>query len=479
MEGVCMKTVVLIKDCTLKNCETDKALNISFKEKLEIAKQLENINTDIIETGFADTSQGAFIAVKTIASTLKKSILCCPAKPDKVSIEKTYEAIKGVVKKRIHISLPLSTVNMEYQLHMKKNQVLDTVRESISFAKTLCDDIEFTALDATRSDLAFIIDIINIAKDAGASTVGIEDTVGQMLPDEIFPFITNLKNSLAFDENTIFSFRAKNEMGMAVANTITAIKSGVGQVACSINGTANDASLEETVSAIHTRADALNANCNMLISQLNRASVLLSGITDIKNGKTKNTISAGINVNETDLIDKEMDIYTFRSFVESLGYTLTDKDIEKIYDMFKELSEKKLQVYTKDIEAIIGREAVQVPRVYQLDRFVINSGNKITSTAAVRLRYNDKPLEGVAFGDGPIDAAFHVIGKIMGMDIELFDFNLKSVTEGKDALGAATVKIRYNGKIYAGRGLSTDVIESSIMAYINAVNKMLYEEGIQ
>ncbi len=474
-----MKTVVLIKDCTLKNCETDKALNISFKEKLEIAKQLENINTDIIETGYADTSQGAFIAVKTIASSLKKSILCCPAKPDKSSIEKTYEAIKGAAKPRIHIFLPLSAVNMEYQLHMKKNQVLETVKEIVTYAKSLCDDIEFTALDATRSDLLFLIEVINAAIDAGAATVGVEDTVGQMLPDETYAFVTSLSKSLTLNDKVLFSFRAKNEMGIAVANSISAVKAGADQISCSINGTANDASLEETVTAIHTRSDALNAECNMLIPQLNRASVLLAGIADIKNGNTKDTVNTGIIANETDLVNKEIDLYSFRSFIEGLGYALTDKDIEKIYDIFKELSGKKQQVYTKDIEAIIGREAVQVPRVYQLDRFVINSGNKITSTAAVRLKYNDKPLEGVAFGDGPIDAAFHVIGKIMGMNIELFDFNLKSVTEGKDALGAATVKIRYNGNIYAGRGLSTDVIESSIMAYINAVNKMLYEEGIQ
>ena len=473
-----MKTVVLIKDCTLKNCETDKALNISFKEKLEIARQLENINTDIIETGLADTSQSTFIAVKTIASSLRKSILCCPARPDRVSIEKTYEAIKGAVKPRIHISIPLSPVNMEYQLHMKNNQVIDTVKESVSFAKTLCDDVEFTALDATRSDVPFIIEVINTALEAGALTVGIEDTVGHILPDEVSTFLSSLLKSLNLG-NAVFSFRAKNEMGMAVANTISSIKAGAKQVTCAINGTANDASLEETVTAIHTRSDALNTDCNMLIAQLNRASVLLSGIADIKNGKAKNTLNTGILVNEADLVNKAMDLYSFRTFIEGLGYTLTDKDIEKIFDMFKELSEKKQQVYTKDIEAIIGREAVQVPRVYQLDRFVINSGNKINSTAAVKLKYNDKPLEGVGFGDGPIDAAFHVIEKIMGMNIELFDFNLKSVTEGKDALGAATVKIRYNGNIYAGRGLSTDVIESSIMAYINAVNKMLYEEGIQ
>ncbi|HPY99159.1 MAG TPA: alpha-isopropylmalate synthase regulatory domain-containing protein [Clostridia bacterium] len=473
-----MKTAILIKDCTLKNCETDKALNISFKEKLEIARQLENINTDIIETGFADTSQGAFIAVKTIASNLKKSILCCPAQAFKASIDKTYEAIKGAVRPRIHISLPVSSVNMEYQLHMKKNQVVETVKQTISYAKTLFSDVEFTALDATRSDMDFLIEVINTAADAGATTIGVEDSVGHMLPDEINTFLTDLIKSVG-RKNIAFSFRAKNELGMAVANTLSAIKAGVNQITCAINGTANDASLEETVSAIHTRQDAMNAQCNMLIAQLNRASVLLSGITDIKNGKPGGVIGASLLISESDLLDKEMDFYSFRTFVEGLGYTLTEKDIERIYDMFKELCAKKQQVYTKDIEAIIGREAVQVPRVYRLDRFVINSGNNITSTALIRLQYYDKPLEGVGMGDGPIDAAFHVIEQIMGMNIELFDFNLKSVTEGKDALGAATVKIRYNGKIHVGRGLSTDVIESSILAYINAVNKMLFEEGIQ
>lgn len=474
-----MSNVVLIKDCTLSNCETDKALNISFKEKLEIAKQLENINIDIIETGYADTSQGAFIAVKTIASSLKKATLCCLTKPDISSIEKTFEAIKGAVSPRIHLSLPVSIINMEYQLHMKKNQVLDTINQSISFAKSLCEDVEFTALDATRSDGDFLITVINTAIEAGANTIGIEDSVGHMLLDEAYDFITNLKTTLDLPNNIRLSFRAKNDMGMAVANTVSAIKAGALQAVCAINGTANDACLEDTITALHTRSEAINAHCNINIAQLNRASVLLNGITDTKNTSTSNVATASNLMKETDLLDKQLDFYGFRTVIEDLGYTLTEKDIEKIYDMFKELADKKQQVYTKDIEALIGREAIQVPRVYQIDRFVINSGNKITATASVRLKYNEKTLEGVAFGDGPIDAAFHVIGKIMGIDVELFDFNLKSVTEGKDALGAATVKIRHNGQIYAGRGLSTDVIESSIMAYINAVNKMLYEEGIQ
>ena len=474
-----MKTVVLIKDCTLLNSETDKSFKISFKEKLEIAKQLENINTDIIETGYADGSQAELIAVKTIAGSLRKSILCCPSKLNKTSIDKTYEAVKCAVKPRIHISAPVSAVNMEYQLHMKKDQLFENIKECVNYAKSLCDDIEFTALDATRADKTLLIEVLKIAISSGASTVGIEDSVGHMLPEEVFLFIDDLKKQLSIDNSICLSFKAKNDLGMAVANSVCAIKSGANQISCSINGLANDASLEDTATAILTRSDDISITSNITASQINRASVLLSGISDTKNIKSKG-ISLDNKVNEeTELLDKQIDIYTFRTIISDLGYSLTDKDIERIYDMFKELAEKKQQIYIKDIEAIIGREAIQVPRVYQLDRFVINSGNKITSTAAVKLKYNEKTLEGVAFGDGPIDAAFHVIEKIMGMDIELFDFNLRSVTEGKDALGAATVKIRYNGNIYIGRGLSTDVIESSIMAYINAVNKMLYEEGIQ
>ncbi|MFA7672868.1 MAG: alpha-isopropylmalate synthase regulatory domain-containing protein [Clostridia bacterium] len=476
-----MRTIVSIKDETLKNCESDKNLNISFKEKLEIAKQLEHINVDIIETGMPEQSQGNFIAVKTIASTLKKSILCCPVKASVESIDKAWDAVKGAVHPRLHISLPTSVVNMEYQLHLKRNQVLSLTKDMITYAKSLCEDIEFTAEDATRSDSEFLINIVNTAAESGASVIGLEDSVGQMLPEEIYLFVSHLKKSIPALNEVQLSFHAKNDFGMAVANTVSAIKAGADQISCAVNGTSNDASLEDTVMALQMRGDTLDASCNILTTEVMRASKLLSAMTDIKHVKAparSTEVTAAENTDNT-LIDRDIDIYSFRAHIEQLGYTLTEKDVEKIYDLFKELTEKKQQIYDRDVEALIGREAIQVPRVYQLDSFVINSGNKITSTAVVRLMHNEQALERVATGDGPIDASFHVIEKILGRDIELFDYNLKSVTEGKDALGAALVKLRFNGNIYTGRGLSTDIIESSILAYINAVNKMLFEEGIQ
>ncbi|MFA5522756.1 MAG: alpha-isopropylmalate synthase regulatory domain-containing protein [Tissierellales bacterium] len=470
-----MNKKIIIKDYTLANCEKDKSLNLTFKERLEIAKQLDEIKPDVIETPFADSNQSALIEVKSLASVINNAIISCPANLNKDSIDKAYEALKGKNKTRVHLFAPVSIINMEYTLGMKQDKVLDLVKNMISYAKDLFTQVEFTALDASRAQRDFLIQILKAAQDSGANILGVEDSQGHMLANEIQEFIGFLHNNLDLNKGNILSFRAKDDLGMAVSNSLMAIKENIDQIATSIKGLSLDARLEDTINAINAKAEQVKAVSLVDISKLNRVSVLLDKANAAKSELYLEPSLTYTNGQDS-VVDKSMDYYTFRSFVEDLGYELLERDLERVFFSFQVVAKKKQQVFIKDIEAIIGKEAIQTPKVYQLKDFVINSGNTINATASLSLIHKEKVLTAVEMGDGPIDAAFHAIEKIIGLNAELFNFGLQSVTEGKDALGAATVQVRYEGKIYTGKGLSTDVIESSILAYLNAVNKVLNEE---
>ena len=501
---------VKIFDTTLRDGEQSPGMSMNLKEKIEMAKQLERMGVDIIEAGFAISSPGDFQSVKTIAETIKNCTVGSLARAAAGDIDRAWEAVKGAAAPRIHLFLATSPLHMEYKLQMTPDQVYEQVVEMTKRAKKYCSDIEFSAEDATRSDLDFLARIVEAAIRAGATTINLPDTVGYTTPEEHYDFFMRIQEKAPSASNITLSSHCHNDLGLGVANSLAAIRAGVRQVECTVNGIgerAGNAAMEEIIMALYVRKDLYKTETRIDTTEIMRSSNLLSRITGVKVQPNKAIVGenafaheagihqhgvmkkaetyeimtpASVGLKESNLVlGKHSGKHAFGDRVKSLGYNLNETELNQAFEQFKILADKKKQVYDKDIEAIVAKESVQVPKTFSLGNFVINSGNSITATAVVTLLRDGKPTEKVARGDGPIDAAFKTIDKITGHQLELDDYTLNSVTEGEDAQGDARVVIQTKaGNAYSGRGLSTDVIEASIKAYVNAVNKMYYEEEI-
>ena len=508
-----MTDKIKIFDTTLRDGEQSPGCSMNLKEKIEMAKQLERMGVDIIEAGFAISSQGDFVSVKTIAETLKDCSVASLARTAEKDIDRAWEALQYASDPRIHVFIATSPLHMEYKLKMTPDEVYERAVAMVKYAKKFCSNIEFSAEDATRTDLDFLAKVIDGVVDAGATTINLPDTVGYTTPDEHYKFFTTLKEKSDGLNKVTMSSHCHNDLGMGVANSLAAIKAGVSQVECTINGIgerAGNAAMEEIVMALHTRKDVLKAETNIVTTEIARSSSMLQRITGVKVQPNKAIVgenafahesgihqhgvmqNAGtyeimtpesVGIKENNLVlGKHSGKHAFLERVQALGYDLTDDELLVAFEKFKALADKKKQVYDKDIEALVAKEAVQVPRTFSLESFVINSGNTITSTAVIRMNKGGKIIEKVSRGDGPIDAAYKAIDKIVGKKLILEDYQLNSLTEGEDAQGDALVILKSEEDeeaSYAGRGLSTDVIEASIHAYVNAVNKMYYAENDQ
>ncbi len=505
-----MTKKIMIFDTTLRDGEQSPGCSMNIKEKLEMAKQLERLNVDIIEAGFAAASPGDFSSVKEVADSIRGCTIASLARTLTGDIDRAWEAIKNAENPRIHTFIATSDIHMKYKLKMEPDQVKQRAIDMVAHAKKYCSDIEFSAEDATRSDPYFLAELFEGVIQAGATTINIPDTVGYVTPNEFYEFITTIRENTPSMDKINISVHCHNDLGLAVANTLAAAKAGATQFECTINGIgerAGNAALEELVMVMDTRKDIYKMNSNIKTTEIMRTSSLLSRITGVNvqpnkaivgknafahesgihqhgvmNNKETYEImtpqSIGLNKNSM-VLGKHSGRHAFEDRIKELGYNLTKEELDKAFIKFKNIADKKKEVYDRDIDAIIAKESVQVPKAYSLTRFVINSGNTITSTASVILNKDGNDIEEVAIGDGPIDAAFKAIEKIVGMKLKLEDYHLQSVTEGEDALGDALVKLSNgNGKIHPGRGLSTDVVEASIHAFINAVNKMIYEDSM-
>ena len=505
-----MTEMIKIFDTTLRDGEQSPGCSMNLKEKIEMAKQLEKMKVDIIEAGFAISSPGDFVSVKTVAETIKDCTVASLARTTEEDIDRAWEALQGAVAPRIHTFIATSPIHMEYKLLMTPEEVYERSVAMVKHAKRYCSDIEWSAEDATRSDPVFLARVIEGVIKAGATTVNLPDTVGYTTPDEYYDFLMNIQELAPSLANISLSSHCHNDLGLAVANSLAAIKAGATQIECTINGIgerAGNAAMEEIVMALHTRNDILNADTRIVTTEIMRSSSLLSRITGVKvqpnkaivgenafaheagihqHGVMKNKEtyeimrpeSIGLTQNNL-VLGKHSGKHAFKQKVKHLGYDLAEAEIDRMFIKFKELADKKKSVYDRDIEALISKESVQVPKTYCLGSFVINSGNTITSTAVIKMMKDGKAIEKVSRGEGPINASFKAIEKIVGMEFNLEDYQIQSVTEGEDALGDALVKISDGeGNIFPGRGLSTDIIEASIHAYINAINKMIYDKNL-
>ncbi|HQC54742.1 MAG TPA: 2-isopropylmalate synthase [Clostridia bacterium] len=496
---------IQIFDTTLRDGEQAPSCSMHITEKIDVALALEALGVDIIEAGFAASSQGDFESVKAIAERVKNCSVASLARCVKRDIDLAYEAVKNGASPRIHVFLATSPIHMQYKLKMSEEKVLKTIDEHVRYTRKLVDNVEFSCEDATRSERPFLVKAVETAIQAGATVINIPDTVGYTTPSEMYDLIKYLKANVKNADKAKFSVHCHNDLGLAVANSLAAVEAGADQVECSINGLgerAGNAALEEVIMGLVTRQDKyqceLNVNTQKIYSTSNlvyktlglrapinkpivgenafahEAGIHQHGV--LANRATYEIMSpqsVGIPSNSM-VFGKHSGKHAIRDRLKTLGYTLTDDEMNVFFEKFKALADKRRKVSDAELIALVGVEDKYEEQEYKLDRFTVNSGNKSSSSAVVRLLFNNQLIEKVALGHGPVDAAFNAVDKIIkGTGRELDDYSIQSVTDGNDALGEATVKIKYNDTIYTGTGLSTDIIEASIIAYIKAINKTL------
>lgn len=452
---------IKIADTTLSDVKS----NLSFKQKLEIARKLEKLGVDAIELPEMGTARADSLLVRTAASFVKNSALSVAATSSVAAIDRAAEALATAAHPRIRVELPMTSSIMEYTLHKKQNKMCDYVRTMVEKAKTVCDNVEFVAVDATRAEEEFLKEAIRTAVDAGASCVTLCDDAAVYLPDDFAAFVSRVTDGVSVPVGV----QCNNKNGVAVAAAILAVKNGAACVKTSIGGESTP--LRTFGTLIKDISENYGVTSDIRATELHRT---IDQIEWIISGKaqavtTREIVDDGIVLQFNDTVD------TVREIVEKLGYDLSDEDIDKIYAEFRRIARKK-NVGVKELDAIIASSALQVPETYTLENYVINSGNRISSSAQITLKREGISVQGIAIGDGPIDAAFHAIEQIIGRHFELDDFFIQTVTQEKEAMGNALVRLRVAGKIYSGTGLSTDIVGASVRAYVNAVNKIVYEE---
>lgn len=500
-----MSRKVKIFDTTLRDGEQTPGVNLNVKEKVMIAKSLETMQVDIIEAGFPIASNGDFEAVKAIAKEIKKSTVAGLARANKKDIDRAWEALQYAEKPRIHTFIATSPIHMEHKLKMTKEEVLEKAVTMVAYAKNLCDDIEFSAEDAYRSDKEFLCEIFEKTIEAGATTLNIPDTVGYAMPNEFYEFIKYIMENTKGIENVDVSVHCHNDLGMAVANSIMGVHAGATQIECSMNGLgerAGNAALEEVVMAFRTKRDVYKIDTGIVSENIYRTSKLVSSLSGIdiqpnkaivganafahesgihQDGvlKEKTTYeiitpeSVGVKQESNIVLGKHSGKHAFSSTLEHLGIELNEEELQEAFVKFKDLTDKKKNVSIKDIEAIVNYKKY-FRETYKLKSFQINSGNKMVCTSSVVIEAGDKDLIEVAIGEGSIDAAFKSIERATGLKVVLKDYSIRSVTDGKDALGEVTVKIAGNeGGVIVGKAIEEDIMEASINAYLNAINKKL------
>ncbi len=502
--------IIKIFDTTLRDGEQSPGCSMNLQEKIEVAKQLEKLGVDVIEAGFAIASPGDFVSVKTIAETVKNATIASLSRALKKDIDRAYEAIRGAVSPRIHTFLATSPIHMEYKLKMKPEDVLKQAEEMVRYAKSLCSEVEFSAEDASRSEPEFLYRVFEAVIKAGATCINVPDTVGYAMPEEFFELVHGIKQNVRGIEKVDLSVHCHNDLGLGVANTLAAIRAGATQAECTINGIgerAGNAALEEIVMGLSTRQDLYGYTTNINTTQIYNASRLISAITGVSVQPNKAIVGANAFAHEAGIhqhgvlankktyeimtpqsiglpenvivLGKHSGKHAFAERLKTLGYALDDTHIEAAFDKFKELADRKKDVSDLDLRALVEVDSFDIPNEYEFDTFVINSGNRMTATAVVKLTREGNTMEEAATGDGPVDAAFNAVERCVGESFTLEDYIVRSVTGGKDAQGEVIVKLDKNGKKARGRGLSTDVVEASVKAYVDAINKYYYEMKLE
>ena len=494
---------ITIFDTTLRDGEQSPGASLNLKEKIQIARQLALLKVDVIEAGFPITSIGDFEAVEAVSKEIEGPTVCGLARTLPKDIDRAAEALKKAKKARIHVFCATSEIHRKFKLRKAKSQILKIAAAGVRHAKQYTEDVEFSPEDASRTEPDFLAEVVTAVIEAGATTVNIPDTVGYAMPDQFAELIRGLRRDVPNIKDAVISVHCHNDLGLGVANSLAAVMAGADQVECTINGLgerAGNASLEEIAMAIKTRRDFFKCRSGIRTQRLLAVSRLVSALTGMQVQRNKAIVGenafaheAGIHqdgllkdkstyeimkpstvgFSRTNLVlGKHSGRHAFRVRVKELGFGLTDDQVEIAFARFKELADKKKLVYDGDIEAILEDEFAQVEEAYHLESIHTSSGTKATPTATVRLR--DKKgnvIEDAAIGDGPVDAVYRAIERLTGISAALKDYRIRAVTVGKDAQGEVSVSVEVKGQAINARAVSTDIIEASAAAYLNAINK--------
>ncbi len=508
------KDKVIFFDTTLRDGEQSPGASMNLKEKLMVANQLAALGVDVIEAGFPISSPGDFEAVKTVAQRIKGPSVAGLCRSYEKDINACWDAVKFSKKPRIHIFIATSDLHMEKKLKKTRAQVLDMAVKAVKYGRSLCKDIEFSAEDAGRSDMEFLCKVVEAAIDAGASTVNIPDTVGYTMPLEFGAKIAEIKKRVPNINKAVISVHCHNDLGLAVANSLSAVENGARQVECTVNGIgerAGNASLEEIAMALKVRPLYYNVGHSIKTKEIYKTSKLVSSLTGVAVQVNKAIVGANafahesgihqdgvlkaretyeimnpsdVGVPESSLVlGKHSGRHAFFKRIKDLGYKLEESALEQLFEKFKVLADKKKAVFDDDIVALIEEDTASGKETFSLDYISATSGTGTIPTATVRISKNEEAsaqgkktpaacvLQEAACGTGPVDAAYKAIDKITGMDFKLTDYSLRAVSSGEDALGEVHVKADYEGMVYTGKGTSTDIVEASVKAYMQAVNK--------
>jgi 2-isopropylmalate synthase len=502
-----MSERVAIFDTTLRDGEQSPGCSMNLEEKLRMARQLDALGVDIIEAGFPIASDDDFAAVREVAKTCRRPIIAALCRTTPEDIERAWEALVHAARPRIHTFVATSDIHLQYKLQKTREEVLEMACQAVRMARRFTDDVEFSAEDATRTDLDYLVQVITAVIDEGATVVNIPDTVGYTIPAEYTHIIQTLKTRVPNIDRAVISVHCHNDLGLAVANSLAAVAAGARQIECTINGIgerAGNASLEEIVMALRVRRDLMPYETSVTSEELYRSSQTLSNITGVlvqpnkaivgknafaheagihQHGVLKNRLTYEIMTPETVgvktnsiVLGKHSGRHALNKKYEEMGYTLSRPELDKAYKLFTKLADQKKEIFEEDLLAILQDGIAQIPERYKLRTVQATAGTSAMATALVTLAdtKTEESYTQTAAGDGPVNAVYEAIDKITGLKGSLVDYTVRSLTRGTDAVGEVFVHVEFNGVSYTGKAASTDIVDASARAYLNAVNKALY-----
>jgi 2-isopropylmalate synthase len=498
---------ITIFDTTLRDGEQSPGFTMGIEEKLMMARQLERLGVDVIEAGFPISSKGDFEAVERIAAEIKQCKIAALARTKRDDIERAYEAIKNAAHPRIHIFVSTSDIHLVHQLRKTREEVMKMAVESVRLAKSFTDDVEFSPMDATRSDKNYLCKVVEAVIEAGSTTVNIPDTVGYCMPWEFASLIKYIREHVRGIEKEVLSVHCHNDLGLATSNSLVAILEGARQVECTVNGIgerAGNASLEEIAMSIKARQDLLQYQTSIRSEQIYPTSRLLAKITGVnvqpnkaivgnnafshesgihQDGVLKHRMTyeimtpESVGISKSSLVlGKHSGRHAFLERLKDLGFTLDEEQIEQAFHRFKILAEKKTEIFDEDMEAIVTETVIRASDKFKLTGLTVVCGTAAIPTATVSLQVNETSTKGSEFGDGPVDATFKAIRNLTRTKSRFLSYSVNSITGGTDAQGEVTVRLEENGNIVTGQGAHEDIIMASAMAYLNALNRLAYLE---
>ena len=495
--------IIKIFDTTLRDGEQSPGASMNVPEKLTLAKQLAKLGVDIIEAGFAFSSPGDFEAIKTIGNEVEGPVICSLARAREDDIKRAWEALKDAPRRRIHTFHSTSDIHLKYQFRISREEALKRSVEMVKLARSFVEDVEFSPMDATRTDLDFLCEVVEAVIDAGASTVNIPDTVGYSIPLEFGAMIKTIHDRVKDIDRAVISVHCHNDLGLSTANSLSAVLSGAGQIECTINGIgerAGNCSMEEVVMSLRTRSDAFQADTRINTEEIMRTSRLVTKITGISVQPNKAIVGANAFAHESGIhqdgllkekttyeiikpesiglhstkfvLGKHSGRHAFKTRLQELGYVLRDDELNSTFERFKRLADQKKDIFDEDIEALISQDVTKVPEVYSLIDLHVVSGINQKPTATVKLKIGENIIDRMEHGDGPVDATYKAIVAMTDTKSHLLKFEIKGITGGTDALGEVVVSLEEDGRTVRGHGADTDIIVASAKAYINALNKL-------